>query len=257
MLKERFIMKALVTGASSGIGRDIARVLYKKGISVIISARSADKLQSLKDELGKDVKIIVCDLSAENGAYELYEKTKSENIDILINNAGFGLFGNFSKTDLAREMQMVDLNVKAMHILTKLFLKDFVKKDKGYILNVASSAGLMPGGPLMAAYYATKAYVVSLTNSLAEELRQKGSGVSVSALCPGPVDTNFNNTAGVSFSVKPLSSADVSRYAICKMFSKKQIIIPGVQMKCANFFKRFLTTKFLLKCAYNIQKRKK
>ena len=127
-------MKALVTGASSGIGRDISRVLYKKGISVIISARSADKLQSLKDELGKDVKIIVCDLSDENGVYKLYEKTKSENIDILINNAGFGLFGNFSKTDLAREMQMVDLNVKALHILTKLFLKDFVKKETISIL---------------------------------------------------------------------------------------------------------------------------
>ena len=172
-------MKALVTGASSGIGRDIARVLYKKGISVIISARSADKLQSLKDELGKDVKIIVCDLSAENGVYELYEKTKSENIDILINNAGFGLFGNFSKTDLAREMQMVDLNVKALHILTKLFLKDFVKKDKGYILNVASSAAFMPG-PLMATYYSTKAYVLHLTESINEELRRKKKMIMIS-----------------------------------------------------------------------------
>lgn len=247
-------MKALITGASSGIGKDIARILHSQNISLIITARNTENLKALQTELGANVEILTYDLSVTDNAYQLYKKVKSENIDILINNAGFGLFGDFDKTCLSKETDMINLNITSLHILTKLFLKDFKAKNSGYILNVASSAGLMPGGPLMATYYASKSYVVSLTNSISEEI--KNSNVSISALCPGPVDTNFNNTANVHFSVKPLSSQAVAAYAIKKMFEKKRIIIPGIKMKAANFFKRFLPDCVVLKCAHHIQRKK-
>ena len=129
------------------------------------------------------------------------------------------------------------------------------KRDSGYILNVASSAAFVPG-PLMATYYSTKAYVLRLTTSIYEELRRDKSNVVVSCLCPGPVATNFNKVAGVNFSVKPLNSKDVARYGIDQLLKKKLVIIPGVKMKLANFFQRFLSTKMLAKITYNIQKKK-
>ena len=151
---------------------------------------------------------------------------------------------------------MIDLNVKSLHTLTKLFLKDFVKKDRGYILNVASSAGFM-AGPLMASYYASKNYVVSLTCGIYEELKKNGSNVSISAFCPGPVDTEFNRVARVHFSIKGMNSMDVSRYAVKKMFDEKLIIVPGIKMKAGLFFTRFISRKLLLKISYNIQNGKR
>ena len=134
-----------------------------------------------------------------------------------------------------------------------LFLKDFIKKDKGYILNVASSAAFLPG-PLMSTYYATKAYVFRLTEAIHEELRKTKSNVYIGVLCPGPVDTNFNNRAGVKFAVKALSSSYVARYAVEKMFSGKTIIIPGFKMKFVKFIVRFLPDKIVTRINYNIQK---
>ena len=186
----------------------------------------------------------------------MYETVKNENIDILINNAGFGLFGDFETSDTDREMQMVDLNIKTLHLLTKLFLKDFKKKNSGYILNVASSAGLMPGGPLMGTYYASKSYVTSLTLAISEELRRAKSNVYIGALCPGPVNTEFNSVAGVRFAIKGLDSHAVSDYAIKSMFKRKTIIIPGLIMKLTNFAKRLIPTKLLLMFTYNIQRKK-
>ena len=212
-------MKALITGASSGLGADMARILYKKGISLILVARRTDRLESLKAELGEDVKIITFDISGEKNAAALYEQVKNEDIDILINNAGFGLFGKFDTCDTDREMEMIDLNIKTLHVLTKLFLRDFKKKNSGIILNVASSAGLMPAGPLLSTYYATKSYVTSLTLAIAEELRREKSKVKISALCPGPFNTEFNRVAGVSFAIKGLDSAYVANYGIKKMFN--------------------------------------
>ena len=151
---------------------------------------------------------------------------------------------------------MIDVNIKAVHILTRMVLKDMVKKDKGYILNVASSAGLLKGGPLMSCYYATKSYVVSFTNAIYEELRRNKSNVSISVLCPGPVRTNFNNVAGVKFNLKSLDARDVAHYGIDNMFKKKLTIIPGFSVKLGVFFSRFLSTKALLRITYNIQKRK-
>lgn len=249
-------MVALITGASSGIGRDMARILSEKGYDLILVARRKTKLQALKKELNTNVECIVMDVSTTFNCMELYREVKDRDIDILINNAGFGMFGEFLSTNLDKELDMIDLNIKTVHTLTKLFLKDMKKKDKGYILNVASSAAFLPG-PLMASYYGTKAYVLRLTEAIHEELRKSGSHVYIGALCPGPVDTEFNKVAKVSFSLKGMNSLQVSEYAISKMFQKKMIITPGIQMKLTKFFVRFAPDKILLRIAYSIQRKKK
>lgn len=248
-------MKAMITGASSGIGRDMARVLNSKGYDLILVARRKDRLEKLKKELKGDITIIPIDISTTFNCMKLYNKVKKENIDILINNAGFGLFGQFSETSLDKELDMIDVNIKSLHTLTKLFLNDFVKRNKGYILNVASSAAFLPG-PLMATYYATKAYVLRLTTSINEELRRNKSNVVISCLCPGPVNTEFNNVAGVKFMIKSLESYDVADYAINKMLKKKTLIIPGINIKIGIFLTRFLPLKTQAKISYNIQKKK-
>ena len=248
-------MKALITGASSGIGADMARILDSKGIDVILVARRKDKLERLKQELKGNVEIITMDISSTFNCMKLYHKLKKENIDILINNAGFGLFGNFSEINLDKELDMIDLNIKSLHTLTKLFLNDFKERNNGYILNVASSAAFLPG-PLMATYYATKSYVFKLTVALNEELKKEKRNVYVGVLCPGPVNTEFNHVAGVKFNLKELESYDVANYAINKMFRKKTIIIPGNMVKIGVFLTRFFSNKRLAKISYNIQKKK-
>lgn len=248
-------MKVLITGASSGIGRDMARVLGDKGYDLILVARNKENLEKLKDELNTNIEIISMDLSNEDNCKELYERVKGKNIDILINNAGFGDVGAFRKTDIDKELSMIDLNIKAVHILTKLFLNEFVKRDSGYILNVSSSAAFQPG-PLMATYYSTKSYVYHLTLALYEELRHIKSNVKISCLCPGPVDTNFNKVANCEFKIKSLSSEYVAKYAINKMFKNKLVIIPGLTIKLVYIFGRFVPNKLKLRMAYNIQHRK-
>lgn len=248
-------MKALITGASSGIGLDMARYLATMKCELILVARDKEKLEKIQESLPTKVTIIVADLSNEQKVKELYVLTKNEKIDILINNAGFGVFGNFTETDLNKELEMIDTNIKAVHLLTKSFLKDMEKNNYGYILNVASSAAFQPG-PLMATYYATKSYVYQLSEAIYYEQKKKQSNVHISVLCPGPVATNFNNVAGVKFGVKPLKSTYVAKYAIDQMFKNKMLIIPGFTMKCAKFFGRFVSDKMLLRIAYRIQKKK-
>ncbi len=248
-------MVALITGASSGIGADIARILSDKGYDLILVARNKRKMEVLAKELKTNAEIIPMDISSTYNCTELYNLVKKKNIDVLVNNAGFGLFGEFCCTKLDKELDMIELNVKTVHTLTKLFLKDFVKKDKGYILNVASSAAFMPG-PLMATYYATKAYVLHLTESINEELRRKKSNVFICALCPGPVSTNFNKVAGVSFNLESLESYDVAKYAVKQMFKKKVVIIPGFKIKMGVFALRLLPRSLVRKIAYKIQKNK-
>jgi len=203
-------MKALVTGASSGIGRDMTRYLVGLGYEVFAVARDVAKLEELHQEIGDRVKIISADISKKENCIELYRSLREENIDLLINNAGFGIFGNFTETDLEKELNLINTNITAVHILTKLFLQDMVKQNKGKILNVASIAGSSPG-PLMAAYYSSKAYVLRLTEAIYEELRKQKSNVTISVLCPGPVATNFNNVADVKFSIKALPSEYVAK----------------------------------------------
>lgn len=248
-------MKALITGASSGIGRNMAYYLADLGYDLILVARRKERLEEIKKNVSVNVKIIVLDLLIEENVFQLYEKVKKENIDLLINNAGFGLFGMFTKTDLQRELEMIDLNVKAYHILTKLFLNDFVKKDKGYILNVCSSAGFL-AGPRLSTYYATKNYITKLTMAIYEELRHMNSNVHISALCPGPVNTEFNKVAKGVFSLKEMDSAYVAKYAIDKMFKNKLIIVPGFFVKLGLFLNRFIPWKLSLVISYHIQKRK-
>lgn len=248
-------MLALITGASSGMGRDMARVLAKKGYDLILVARRKDRLEELSKELEVKTTIIALDLSIEENCFKLYTKVKNKDIDIVINNAGFGLFGLFTETDLDTELKMIDLNIKAYHILTKLFLKDFVKKDKGYILNVCSSAGFM-AGPRLSTYYATKNYITKLTMAINEELKVAKSNVVVSALCPGPVATEFNKVAHGTFSIREANSYKVAEYAITKLFKKKMLIVPTFLMKLTLFANRFAPHRLSLMIAYNIQKRK-
>lgn len=248
-------MLALITGASSGMGRDMARILSKMGYDLILVARRRERLLELKKELDTNVTVIPMDLSIVQNNYKLYEKVKNKNIDILINNAGFGLFGEFVKTEIETELKMIDLNVVAYHILTKLFLQDFVRKDKGYILNVCSSAGFM-AGPRMATYYATKNYITKLTMAINEELRVSKSQVVVSALCPGPVATEFNKVAHGTFAIREASSYEVAKYAIDKLMKKKMIIVPTLLMKLTLFFNRFAPYRLALYIAYKIQMRK-
>ncbi len=247
-------MKALITGASSGIGKEMAIYLSELGYDLIIVARSKDKLLELKKELKTKINIYDYDLANTKNVYKLYDDVKNDKIDVIINNAGYGLFGSYLTNKLDDEINMIDLNIKCLHILTKLFIND---KNVKYILNVASSAGLMKGGPLMSTYYATKSYVCSYSFALYEELRRNNSDKVISVLCPGPVDTNFNNRANVKFNLKEMDARYVARYAIDKMFKKKLIIIPGFSVKMGLFFTRFLPTKLLLKITYKFQERKK
>lgn len=244
-------MKALITGASSGIGRDIARELSKRGYDLILVARDEEKMRELADELNTNSKIISMDLSIEENCKELYEKVKEENIDILVNNAGFGVYGDFTESSLDKEISMIKTNITAMHILMKLFLKDMKKRNSGIILNVASSAGFMPG-PLMSSYYASKAYILRLSEGIKEELNKAKSKVQISVLCPGPVKTNFSKVAGVNFGMQSLSSEYVAKYTTKKMLKGKFIIVPGFTMRVIRFLTKITPNRLVSKVSYKI-----
>lgn len=246
-------MKALITGASSGMGRDMAKILSQKGYDLILVARDEKKLEEVKKQLKTETKIVVMDISKEENCKKIYEENKD--IGILINNAGFGDCGHFEETSLDKDIQMIHTNIIAYHILTKLYLKEMIKKDSGKILNVASIAGFMPG-PLMTTYYSTKNYVVRFSESIREELRRKKSKVQISILCPGPVDTNFNKVADVEFALKGLSSEYVAKYAINKFFKGKFYIVPGWKIKLARIGAKLAPASFVAKISYNMQKRK-
>ena len=247
-------MKALVTGASSGMGRDMAKYLLDLNYDLILVSRDKEKLDKIYESYKDRVKTYSFDLTKEEECKKLYEEVKRENIDILINNAGFGDSGNFTETSLDKELEMIDLNVKAYHILTKLFLKDFAKRDYGRILNVASIAGFMPG-PYMATYYATKNYVVSLSLAIYEELKKDNSKVKISVFCPGPVTTNFNEVANVNFNIPSISSEYASKVAIEGMFKNKLLIIPN-NMKINHILSKIVPTKVVLGVTSIVQERK-
>lgn len=248
-------MKALITGASSGIGREIAVRLASDGYDLIVVARREDRLSDLQKIIPSSVEAIAVDLSKREDCFSLYQQVKDEEIGILVNCAGFGVFGPFDQTDLGRELSMLDVNIDAVHILTKLFLKDFMRKDYGYILNVASSAAFLPG-PLFSSYYASKAYVLRLTEALRTELRHAHKNVYIGALCPGPVNTEFNQTADVKFSIGGLSASYVANYAVKKMYAKKAVIVPGALMKVVRFFTKILPDGVLARLAWYMQKKK-
>ena len=248
-------MKVLITGASSGIGRDMAKVISKKADELVLVSRDIEKLKEVKKEIERDAKveIISMDLTNEENCKEIHNRVK--NVDILINNAGFGDCGFFSETDLDKELNMIKTNIIAYHILTKLYLKDMKEKNSGKILNVASIAGFMPG-PLMATYYATKNYVVRLSEAIREELKKEKSNVQISILCPGPVSTNFNKVANVKFNLREANSMKVAKYAIKNSEKGKFYIVPGIDVKFAKAGAKIFPSNFIAKITYKAQQRK-
>lgn len=226
---------ALVTGASSGIGLDLAHLFAADGHDVVLVARSEGKLRELARELETkhrvSARVIVADLSKREAPREVFEA--AGNVDVLVNNAGYGLTGKFAETDLRTELDMIQVNVTALVHLTKLFLAPMVARGRGRILNVASTAAFQPG-PLMAVYYATKAFVLSFSEATAEELRD--SGVTVTALCPGPTATGFQETANMGSEtllkvMKPVSSMDVARAGYRALMRGQRVSIPGMKNK--------------------------
>lgn len=245
---------AVITGASAGLGVEFAKRLSAKGYRLILVARRKERLQKLADHLKAECEVIAADLTRESECARVYDLIKDKEIEIFINNAGFGDCGRFTETSLDKEMDMIQLNIKAVHFFTKRILQNMQKRNSGYILNVASCAGLMPAGPYMATYYATKAYVTSFTRAVAEELRECGSHVYVGCLCPGPVNTEFNQVANVKFLMRGISPGYCVRYALNKMARRKVVIIPAFIMKWAMCFGKFLPGNIYVRLAAKQQK---
>ncbi len=249
-------MKAIVTGASSGIGKEMAIYLSDLGYDLVLVANDKTMLEEVGKLMKTNFEIVDLDLTIESNVFKLYDLYKNDKIEILVNNAGFGLFGNFIENDLETQLAMIDLNVKAYHILTYLFLKKFIIKNHGYILNVCSSAGFL-AGPGLSTYYATKNYTTKLTMAIYEELKHNHLAIHISALCPGPVKTNFTKNAGGYFTVKEMKVEYVARYGINQMFKGKMIIIPGIKMKLTLLLSRIIPYKLQLKITHKIQRKKR
>lgn len=251
---------AVVTGASSGIGMEFAKQLAGEGFSLVLVARREEKLHKLGRELqehyGIHSRVIAADLSSEDACRRLMRKLTGERITVFINGAGFGDCGFFPETSLLKELSMIDVNVRAVHLLTKLVVRQMEEQGSGYLLNVASSAGLFHAGPFMSTYYATKSYVTSLTEGIAEELRQRHSRVYVGCLCPGPVETNFDQVANVDFSLEGISAQECVRYAIEEMKKRKIVIVPTVLMKLAVVCNRWIPRKISVRVVARQQKKK-
>jgi short-subunit dehydrogenase len=238
---------ALVTGGSGGIGFEIARVLAKKGFDLVLVARKRDALEAaagqLEGKYGARVHVFAADLRRAEAPQMIFDFLHNENIpiEVLINNAGFGLLGEFADTKLQRELEMIQVNISALTSLTKLFLPAMIKRKSGRVLNLASTAAFQPG-PLMAVYYATKAYVLSFSQALAEELRD--SGVTVTVLCPGPTATEFASSANVGksglFAAFGIAdAADVAEFGVSAMMHGRRIAIPGIKNKIVAQASRF------------------
>jgi short-subunit dehydrogenase len=252
---------ALITGASNGIGYELAKVHAGKGDNLILVARNKNKLDELKIELEKQFKITVYtigkDLSTINAAQEVYDELKQKNIviDYLINNAGFGDYGFLIETDWNKELQMINLNITTLTHFTKLFLKDMVKKGSGKIMNVASIAAFLPG-PTMAIYYASKAYVLSFSEAIDNEVRDKG--VTVTTLCPGPTDSGFLEAAALQDSKlfkgkKIATSKEVAEYGYKAMMQGKTVAIHGLMNRIMANAVRFIPRSILVKAVRSIQ----
>lgn len=248
---------AVITGASSGIGAEFARLLGSRGVYLILSGRNEKALNDLRAEIGRDIcTVIPADLSDTKSCIDFFAKCRRYDPDILINNAGFGLYGEFTETSLSKELEMIDVNIKAVHILFKLFLKDFTRKNRGYILNVASSAGFLPG-PLMSTYYSTKSYVIRQTQAVYEELRRRGSRVKVSVLCPGPVNTEFNARAGIEGFMKGISPEYCAAYTLDKMRKGRLMIVPSIKMQAASVAVKLAPIGLVCCVSYALQSGKK
>jgi len=255
------IKTALITGGASGLGYEFALLLGKNGYQLILIDIDSDQLEIVKQELENNFQIkvntITKDLSLQNSAAELFEELKGNSIDVLINNAGFGLFGPFYNTNWERELSMLNLHVVTTTQLTKLLLDGMIKRGKGKILNISSLAAFQ-SGPLMAIYYASKAYILSFSEAIANEL--KGTGVTVTVLCPGQTKTSFqevvsegNKTNKISFNIATASK--VAEYGYKAMMRGKTLAIPGVTNKILSFLPRILPRKIATAIVRKIQEK--
>jgi len=235
-----------VTGASSGIGYELAKILAREGHDVALVARSADQLAKisadLQDDFGVRALVVVADLSDPEAPERVFEQLREAEfrVDVLVNNAGFGTMGRFSRSDTAAQVDMVAVNVSALTHLTRLYAEPMAQRGHGRIMNVASTAAFQPG-PFMAVYFATKAYVLSFSEALAEELR--GSGVTVTALCPGPTVTGFQKRAGMEHA--PIGgrmvtgdAASVARVGYAGMMKGRRVVVPGLANRVGAFLPR-------------------
>lgn len=257
-------MYALVTGASAGIGLEIARYLAVKGYDLILTARREDRLQKVRGQIldkypDRKVLVIPADLSKREECMRLFKEVCAqagpENIGFVVNNAGMGVYGLFLETDLDRELTLIDLNVTSVHILSKLFLRVLVKNGQGVLLNVGSCAGFT-SGPTFSSYYASKNYVVRLTEAIHEELRQAKSPVRVSCLCPGPVDTAFNDNAGVAVSGRQITARQAAREGVDGALRGRMLTIPGGKMKAVVVGSHLLGEHLSTRINYRVQKKK-
>ncbi|MGB3694806.1 MAG: SDR family oxidoreductase [Spirulinaceae cyanobacterium] len=252
----------LITGASSGIGYELSKLFAKDSYDLVLVARSENKLQDLaaklQNEFGIQVKVIVQDLAINFAPKTIFAELQEENItiDVLVNNAGFAAYGLFTETNLQAELEMMQLNMVALTHLTKLFLPGMVQRRQGKILNVASTAAFQPG-PLMAVYYATKAYVLSFSEAIANELI--GTGVTVTVLCPGPTKSGFQARADVEKSKlfrgsNMMDTQTVAEIGYSGLMASKTVIVPGFQNKFIAAFIKFLPRKLVTKIVCNVQK---
>ncbi len=249
---------AVITGASSGIGREFAKQLSRKGYSLVLAARRKERLEQLAQELPTNVKVIACDLSQKSECFRLLQEIEPLNVRIFINNAGFGCIGSMDETSLETELSMLQVNVRAVHILSKKMIQRYEQQGiPGTLINVASVAGLFPAGPYMATYYATKSYVASLTTAIYHELRQKRSNIYVGCICPGPVNTEFNDVAGVRFSLPGISPKECVSIALRKMSRRKALIIPGNSVRFLFVLQRVIPRCILVPIIGKQQQRKK
>lgn len=244
-------MLAIITGASSGLGREFARQLDAMGYDTVLCARREARLSALQAEMKNTCRIFCADLADPKNCTALFEAFPQA--DILINNAGLGKFGGIQETRLEEDLAVLNVNVTALTVLTKLYFQAFLRQKHGYILNVASAAAFMPG-PYFALYYASKAFVLRLTQSIAREAKE--TGVTVSAFCPGSVETEFNTVAGTSSSSRPISAEKAVQYALQKMFRKKIIIIPTLKIRAARIAAKILPENILAEISYIIQRRR-
>ncbi|WP_435310063.1 SDR family NAD(P)-dependent oxidoreductase [Sebaldella termitidis] len=252
----------LITGASSGIGQEFSKLFAEKGYRLVITARREKNLAELKKMYPENnVEVIPCDLGSEAGAEYLYNEVKKRSIkvDILINNAGFGLFGEFYETDIEKEKKMIDLNVKALVELSKYFLQEMLERNSGRILNVASIAAFQPG-PYMSVYYASKAFVLSFSEALRNEVRN--TGVCISVLCPGPVETEFEKSSELTKSklfskLKPITAEKVAYAGYRGLMKNRAVIIPGFFNRAAITAGTFVPTGIKVNIARKIQEKKK
>lgn len=252
---------ALITGASLGIGLEFAKTFAAAKINLVLVARSEDKLLTLANELktayGITVKVMAADLSNMNEVQKVYDTCKAENItiDYLINNAGVGVFGLFVEGDWNKTEQMIDLNIKSLTKMCRLFIPDMVARKAGKILNVASTAAFQPG-PTMAVYYATKSYVLFFSEAIYNELQ--GTGVSVTCLCPGATESNFFAAAAMEDSnlvkgKKLPTSKEVAEYGYAAMMKNKMTVIHGLMNNIMATGIRFTPRKLVLKIVRKIQ----